>query len=730
MAYAPKELRVAPGSLNVLTPGDQDPQIESLQLTDWWPAAGATLEQAPSPVTLFGGGPYDGIMKTGDNVYTSGGDGQVFCNGSQIDSGYGVAYPTGMLAFQGFAWFMSQSKQARHDGTNMYPWAMPAPGSAPGLADAGADTGVKRYPLQDTYCFTWVSPNGESNPSPSAVFGPPDDSTGHSTVITRTGTPPPGVTGWNIYRQVPGLGGDSTDANTVPYLLNATPIPIATSSLWDTGSEGNNLDDASLLRLGIIIDATHDPAPPAAVIANQSFNGRIVVGNSTAHPNRIWWTPALEPGYFRGAGDTYDGDWTDVGTDREDEIRAIVVRPGMLVIYRAKSIWRHIGDLGDDNAVLEPACLDVGIAGVRAVASTAAGDYFAGTGGDAVYRFNNDWPIKISQRIEPLLRGLPNEFYGAQDPNYAKVFAIGHHRGRVYCSYAPLTVPKCSFIYHIESDRWFASSALYAAYVDAGDSFLGANETGAIELESQYAYSAAISYQTQFQDCNQPDHEKTWGDLVIVHNTQGATIYVDCILNKGQISFNLVNFSSTSRTRSIFPLNYPSDFIATSLRGQPIECHNISIRLSGGGAGGSVPVVIESPLLLHYYLQARRAKSFDSGNTRHNLDGVGRIDQIEVDIDVSSPGAAVHIQSDIPGGVMTDRTPLGVQIPTTNGRQVFRLVPPASIDGRLFRHQISTIGTMRVYAYRVRMLPIGVYLDGANPGGEFWYVNALAPGEE
>jgi hypothetical protein len=192
----------------------------------------------------------------------------------------------------------------------------------------------------------------------------------------------------------------------------------------------------------VILEANHDPAPAAAIMGTQTFNGRIVVGNSALHKNRIWWTQPFEPSYFRGAGNDAGGDWLDVGTDDKDEIRAIVVRPSMLVIYRAKSIWTHTGDLGDASAILQPACLDVGIAGARAVASTAAGDYFVDTVGEGAWRFNNDWPSKLSQKIEPLFRGRPNDNFSCQDPTFAKLAAVGHHLGRLYVSYKAQGAPE------------------------------------------------------------------------------------------------------------------------------------------------------------------------------------------------------------------------------------------------------------------------------------------------
>lgn len=764
MSYKLSEKRLLPGGLNLLMPGDSPPQDESLDLTDWWPGAAGRLEQAPEPARLFPSlsASLDSVMKTGALTYSAGG-GSLQLNGVGIDSGYGTAYPLGMIAFQGYAWFTSQSKQTKHNGSGApTPWTIPVP-AAPILTDGGqnqANIGGVFVPLsaglmhvQYVYYITWVIPGlGESNPSPAAVITPAVD---FSNVIIERPTPPATAAGWNVYREVPG-GFDA--GNGTPYLVNiyGSPLLIEATTYTDTGnvSQGGSveLSDTPLLNFGQIMEADHDPAPPAAIMANQTFNARILVGNSAAHPNRMWWTPPDEPGYFRGSGDDFDGDWVDVGTDSNDEIRAIVVRPNnMVVIYRAKSIWVHQGDVGDVNAVLQPACLDVGIAGARAVASTALGDYFVGTGGDAVYRFNNDWPIKLSQKIEPALRGLATENFMPEDTTKSSLCAVGHHRGRLYVSYTSTGLSSVyanvTFILHIESERWFACSQLYAAFQDTGDAFLAASTTGLWTVENAYGGTAthltALAFQTQYQDCGMPDHEKTFADLVISANTRGQNLTVTVRQNKNgnptndsivlPTLFNPVVTGPVATGKQIIPLLYPATYAVTALQNKPIRAFNLSVRITGAGAtvAQGAPIVIDSPILLHYYQEARRGNLFDTGNTNHGLEGVGMIDQIELDIDSSSGPAKLVISSDIPGGVMTDRTSIGafpLVIPQTTGRQVLLVQLASPVYGRLFRHQIGSDTDFQLYRYKVRILPIGVYLDGANPAGEFWYTGALSPG--
>jgi hypothetical protein len=148
--------------------------------------------------------------------------------------------------------------------------------------------------------------------------------------------------------------------------------------------------------------------------------------------------------------------------------------------------------------------------------------------------------------------------------------------------------------------------------------------------------------------------------------------------------------------------------------------------------GGTTPITIDTPLLLHCYLESRKARMFDTGITSHGIEGVGTIDEVELDIDTSDglpypQGATyLHIESDIPNGVLVRRTGGGVAVPRTTGRQVLRLVLSTPIDGRRFRHRIFSDYTFQVYGYRVRLLPIGVYLDGSQ--SETWVTGSLVPG--
>src|SRR5262249_36907002 len=152
-------------------------------------------------------------------------------------------------------------------------------------------------------------------------------------------------------------------------------------------------------------------------------------------------------------------------------------------------------------------------------------------------------------------------------------------------------------------------------------------------------------------------------------------------------------------------------------QGKPIKSYSLSIRISGAGVSGGVPIQIESPIILHYYVEARGGLTFDSGPTHHGLEGAGAIDQLEIDLEPvgtgTSSGPLLLITSDIPGGLMLDRTGGGIALPNQVGRQIQRVVLPNPIYGRLFRHQLFSPSAFKVWGYKARVLPIGVYIDGS-----------------
>lgn len=733
MAYRLNELKIVPTGLNLLAPVDQIAPGDCLDLFGLWPGSAGRVEVAPPAVQVSAASPADchTVYDAGGRIYYAdiGNLRQVGRAGeAPIDSGYD-GYPLGLISYQGYVWIINRSQQRKDDGTSMSNWTQPVP-AAPLLTDGGTNGAGLLPPVNNPpevgglqaqaylYYITWVGPTGETNPSPAGTITPAVNGS-----IVRVALPSlapgPWVKGWNIYRRSPTF--------SAPYRLNENVIEITRPYVDDYGNSVHAHDDDQLLQLGIIMEADHDPAPAARIIGNQIYNGRIIVANSLQHPNRIWYTQPLQPAFFRGAANENDGDWVDIGTDSGDEILALSCRPNFVIVYRAKSIWRHYGDFGSDTARIEVVVPEMGIVGPRAVACTSTADYFRGPEG--IYQFNFDWAKKISAKIDTVFRGISSENYIAeQDKQWC---ALGVNNGRLWVSYHT-SGGMTPINYHLESDRWFGGAGLsgYFAFAISSNGLLAAGN-GVYRLESGTG-SNPIGFQTAYEDCGYPDHEKTFADLVLSYKTGGNNLDIiirtNKLTNNSTDTFTLATINSSARTKQIIPLVYPATYVTTALRGLPIRAYNISIRITGGAPAGppAGPSYIDSPILLHYYLEARRGKSWDTDETEQAIVGMKEIDQVEFDIDATDGAATLQVYSDTPGGIMTARLAGGQAIAATTGRQSRRMNLSAVVDGKLLRYQITTATDFQLYAARARVLPIGVYLDSSL--SDFWQPTPISIG--
>lgn len=741
MAYKLKDQKIIPGGLNLLAPGDQVAEGDCLELKKWWSGAAGRLEQAPSAAVRNN----PAVISTQDSLCQA--DGRIYYGGggnlrqigraadAPIDTGYN-GDPLGMISYQGHVWVMNKAKQRKDDGTTTSDWT-PAPPGVPTLTDGGVN-GAALIPAvgnppevgglfaqEYSYYVTWqLGTLGETNPSTVAGVITPATITpavdGSIVRVTQPAGAPANATGWNIYRKGPNL--------ITPYQLNENVLDISRTYVDDYGDAIHTHSDDDLLRLGIIMETNHDAAPACKVIANQVYNGRMVVANSTAHPNRIWFTQALQPGFFRNSANENGGDWVDIGTDKGDEILAMTVRPGMVIIYRSRSIWRHVGDFGDLNARVDPMVPDQGIAGVRSVASTSLGDFFVGA--DGVYKYNGDWAQKVSTKVERIFRGLAVENFGQMDTAYRSKCAIGYRNGRLWVSYpaAGGASQAGSLIYHAESQRWFNDGIGYGAFLDTGTEFLGAGP-GVYSLESQYdSTTTLVAFQSEYQDCSLPDREKTFADLVISHNTAGQTLTITIRTNKNSganDSFVLTTITSSVLTPEVIPLVYPAGYAVVALRGKPIRARNLSVRITGNGQT-TTPIIIDSPMILHYYVEARKGKRFDTSMTDHGTQDAKIVDQVEIDIDATDGDASLQVSSDIPGGTMATRLGSGQAITASTGRESRRMVLSSPATGKLLRYEVTTTTGQQIYGMRARVLPIGVYLDGTV--SDFWQPTPISIG--
>jgi hypothetical protein len=580
---------------------------------------------------------------------------------------------------------------------------------------------------------------GETNWAAAYNINTAGGETNASTVTITRPTPVDAgwLQGWNVYRLSPGAGSI--------YQVNETLIPIGTTAYVDYGDAAHDQDQATLIENDVVMEDDHDAPPAAKIMASAVYNGRLVVGNSAANPNRLWWTDALQPHYFPGSNDPQSGNWVDVGNDTGDGILNISVRQGMLLVYREKSIWAVVGDLpdavSDSGGSIYPLVPTMGAVGPRAVVGTSNGDLAVVRQGEGygVYRVT-DWEQRIGAKIEPVLNGLGSECYLPINPAQASQCALGYNLGRLWVSYPETgnSYPNRVLICDVEQDsfnfsvsgRWFSRYASLGAFLHSVSYFAGAGSQGEVlSLEDgtngENGSATACAYQSAYQDCGQPDHEKTWGDLVVSHKTGGATFYVTIKTDKGADSFTLASLSSTALTRQVIPLLYPTGHANAGL---PIVSFNLAVRITGSGPLAFPGAYFDTPILLHYLVKPRLAMTWDSGPTDHGMTGAKVVDAMEVDFEGGA--LLLYIQTDIPGGVLTERTPsgTGIAIAASSGRQAVRVILPSALAGRIYRYKLeaSTSTGFRLYRVRARALPVGMFVDGGF--GDTWFTEPIAAG--
>jgi len=720
MAYELKELKVIPGGLNLAAPGDQVATGDCLDLTGFWPSAVGKLQQTKGWTPRNSGSinmVVHSISEAEQRIYYGGGENlyQVGRDAgfvpATIDDNYDSS-PLGLLGFQGFMWIANRAKMRKDDGTTTSDWGVEAPASGPSL---GTATTGELLDGDYEYYVTFIDLNlDEGNPSPVTNQTLSGGDNGEVTITRPSAADASLILRWNVYRKSPGT-------SEILLLNFDTILPYATTTHVDAGTAALQQTDDDLIGNGEILETDHDDPPLARVLGNAPFNGRLLLASSDEFPNRLWYTKSDQPGFV--PADNY----IDIGADRGDAILGISVKKGFFIVYRQRSIWVHFGDFDDDNPRVEPLVPEMGTLGIRSWCSTSQADYFAWR--NSVYKLT-DWATDIGQKIQPVFEEFVIENFDLLYKLEQGQCALGFNNGRLWFSYPAGDLsefPTHTLILDQASDRWFARTWTYggfACFYVSSEFFLAGDAIGNVQsledgLTDGYGggvWPIPLAYQSAYEDCGLPDREKTWADLVIDHNTQGAELDVIIKTNKlrtggGVDEFTLATLDSVTATRETIPLFYPADYVTVAKRNTPIKAHNLSVRIAGDGPEAGF-CSIDTPILLHYYLEARYAQTFDSGLTDLGTKDVKAVDQIELDIDTAEL-VLVQVYSDFPGGIMTYRETL--IIPATSGRQVFPVLLAAEREGRLFRFQVVAFGAQpgfQLYGMRVRVLPIGIYLDG------------------
>lgn len=690
--YDKQTERVLGAGLNLLAPGDLVGQAQAITFDNFRSYQDGSIRsrKGRGASLATGAGTVTSIAKTASATPTwyIGGGGTLtpVGGGGAAVSGFGTSHPIRMTGMDGWLWATTQSKQIKHNGTAGVRWIPEAPTSITLTPIAGG--GPLLIGKVYTYYVTFVTADGHESGAASASFIP--DNPNQIVQITLPSSADPQVTGCNVYR----TGNTLNNA----YLINPSPVDEG-STYEDSGedSEDYHQSDDSLLRLGITLVSNVGDPPPAKGCAGPYF-GHLLMWNSAAHPNRLWWSASWKPWAFPGAA--YDaGNWVDVG-DEGEEILDVSLFPRMAVIYKTNSIWRIAGDPDDEGASVEQVSGGVGLAAIMARARAGAVDYLLA--GDGVYRMNGDAAVKASLAIDPVLRSESADTpFGLNGIATSKPTAcMAHRNGRVYLSYPEYgqSSNTRTLVFDVGRDKWVSDSRAFSALFDEGPggSLLGAIGTALVGVEdngtSDNGTAIHLMYQTGYLNQGHPENEKVYADLVIEANTGGANIVASLIYNSGATSEAIGTLNSSSRTLFTFPVG--TDDLGAKAR-------NVAVRLEGDAATDAQVVIYNA--ILHYYVLPRPAKTIDTDLSDWGTPNFKDVDLIHLDVNL--PGAATL--------KVTGSTTYTKALTSTAGRTTLT-IPVPNITGRLIRVTLQSETAFYFYGAQIRMLPLGLAFDGAN----------------
>jgi hypothetical protein len=523
----------------------------------------------------------------------------------------------------------------------------------------------------------------------------------------------PQVTVKYLYR----VGGPLDRPLRIKELLNAT------TSVTDDISN----DQAQNLNLAAQLDV--DP-PPAARGMLGPVQGRLVAWSSTAHKNRLWYTPVAQPWKWPGSTDEFEGYWFDVGQDFE-EILAVTEYAGILRVYKEKTIHRIVGNL-DDATPVQTAAKTAPV-GSRAVCAAAGGsDYFVGPRG--VYRFDGQIERKVSWKINPIFEGDWADIGGTYVPPVNRAaqaeIVCEYKAGQLWVSYPETgqTTPTVTLIYDEEGDRWschklgngIPGPAFTALYYEGsnGDYLAGTNGGALYKLEDSLNDAGAaipLVWQSAMFAPWGPDASAVLGDLVVDAQTgvgaqTPATLTVKLILDDGTV-VTLGTISTVTRPAqpTVYKLN----------GGLGYELKRFAVRLECNTSNAEVLV---HGVHIHWYPLARTGQTFDTGVIELAPGRVAQLKQIDLDWKESATVSAL-VHSDLPGDVVAQR--YSGSLGHVDGRRSESLVYPAVIEGRRHRIVLHNTGTMQIFRARALIRRIGEWMDGAN--GEYWSSGPFSP---
>jgi hypothetical protein len=689
--------QVLAGSLNLLPPADMLADQDAIALQNWRVDQQGALRSRKGcgSVLLTGTDRVHAIMRlaaTPDRRYFA--QPGILNRETTVISTLLDQYPPGLASMNGWGWCMNRGVQVKDNGSSTFPWSPAAPAAAPtdSLASGGSLNGDVSY---------WVTfdtaAEHESNPSPALDLTALVNE--KVTITCPTPSSDAQITTWNLYRQDTYLPD--------PYKVNTSPIPIATTTFLDDGTGDSAAEN--LAARGEMLSFDHDPAPAARGCC--TYQSRVLAWNTALHPNRLFWSLPEKPWCFPGSADEEEGNWTPVGEEGE-ELLAVAEYPTMAVILKSRSIHRLVGDPDETWAEIDRIVPEFGVVGPLAWCR-GRGSLLYFRGPDGVYRLNGDQAVKVSGPLDPLFKGDVVSWPGAtpvrpvnSNPDMQALERMGFVNGRLYYSYADDTssVLNTTLVYDEATERWYSDSRPFDALRYDGTELLGAIGKRIYAIESGLADGGAaipVIYQSRYFNQGAPENDKTYCDVLIEHNTGGATLTVEAYLGHGSTIITLGTISSTSRTGT--PFRFAD--------GDGVVGRNISIRVSGSASTSAETHLFG--IFLHYYVNPRAGLTWDSGKVNLGSLQVKQMDTVAFDVEAPA-GASLTWQfyTDLPGDAVTLRDH-GTKTAGTSTTLHRITCPLAALrEGRWIRLVVTSTQAFQIRGAYVNGRVIGVYLAG------------------
>ncbi len=490
---------------------------------------------------------------------------------------------------------------------------------------------------------------------------------------------------------------------------------LRVGTLWDNTSTGPWLDptsDEAAQNDDFEMPTDHDLPPPARGVIGPYF-GKLIAWSSLAHKSRYWWTPAGQPYFFPGALDDDIGNWEDAGGD-DDELLVTIDHKQALIFYKARSIWRLIGDPETADPVKTNS--NIGIVGPQAACNNGAVDLIMGPEG--VYSFNGDFETKISQALDPIFKGEWVKLSATddlppinRDAIATTVLEVVNNRLRVSYPEFPAITPTVVAVCNLETGQWsrerftgLVSPAPTAMFYEGAGRYLVAGFTAAgqgtlylLELNDYRVDNGtpfAAVWQSRFEDQGLPDNDKSYSDLEIdfesgitlpgLGMSAVSSLDVYLIFNNLTKVF-IATISSATRKTVILKIPTPAgESDHAPVDGIGYLARNVAVRIEG-----NIDAVAQIfGTYIHWWPLERWAISFDVGHTDLGFpERAKQCDYIEIYLTASGQELQRTFSSDLPGNLLVVREMALFRAPNGRGTVRFRL--PEIVEGRNYRLTIE-----------------------------------------